>query len=307
MTQQLDNTSTRFMTVGEVAAILRVSTMTVYRLINGGQLPRAHRRPARDELDRYLDERRRVDTPFCRGAQAGAVFFLSVRTDRRVRGRRPRRAGAPGPRGPGDRPSPTESRRSPSGPGPGSCCGPFHTSAGGWSWPWSTPAWEGRRGVVVEVAGDRPEMVRGPGQRAALAGGRGAGRCGSPSWLTRPTLGRPPSTAGTSSPRPSPPSAGGNRPANWGPLSIQRRWSGWTSTKHRSKRAPTAAGGSAPEVTWVDRFGNAQLSASGALVFPLRYTEVTVVLGAGVARARRLAAGGRHLSTSWPGARGAGG
>ena len=61
MTQQLDNTSTRFMTVGEVAAILRVSTMTVYRLINAGQLPavRIGRsfRVREEELDRYLDER----------------------------------------------------------------------------------------------------------------------------------------------------------------------------------------------------------------------------------------------------------
>ena len=60
MTQQLDN-STRFMTVGEVAAILRVSTMTVYRLINAGQLPavRIGRsfRVREGELDRYLDER----------------------------------------------------------------------------------------------------------------------------------------------------------------------------------------------------------------------------------------------------------
>jgi excisionase family DNA binding protein len=61
MTQQLDNTSTRFLTVGEVAAILRVSTMTVYRLINAGQLPavRIGRsfRVREGELDRYLDER----------------------------------------------------------------------------------------------------------------------------------------------------------------------------------------------------------------------------------------------------------
>jgi excisionase family DNA binding protein len=60
MTQQLDNT-TRFMTVGEVAAILRVSTMTVYRLINAGQLPavRIGRsfRVREGELDHYLDER----------------------------------------------------------------------------------------------------------------------------------------------------------------------------------------------------------------------------------------------------------
>lgn len=40
------------------------------------------------------------------------------------------------------------------------------------------------------------------------------------------------------------------------------------------------------EVTWVDRFGNAQLSASGALV-PPSVTEVTVVLGAGVPRRLR--------------------
>ena len=61
MTQQLDNTGTRFMTVGEVAAILRVSNMTVYRLINAGQLPavRIGRsfRVREGELDHYLDER----------------------------------------------------------------------------------------------------------------------------------------------------------------------------------------------------------------------------------------------------------
>lgn len=39
MTQDLDSTATRFLTVGEVAAVLRVSNMTVYRLINAGQLP----------------------------------------------------------------------------------------------------------------------------------------------------------------------------------------------------------------------------------------------------------------------------
>lgn len=61
MAQQLDTTHTRFMTVGEVAAVLRVSTMTVYRLINAGQLPavRIGRsfRVREEELDRYLAER----------------------------------------------------------------------------------------------------------------------------------------------------------------------------------------------------------------------------------------------------------
>lgn len=61
MAQQLDSTHTRFMTVGEVAAVLRVSNMTVYRLINAGQLPavrigRSFRVPE-EELDRYLAER----------------------------------------------------------------------------------------------------------------------------------------------------------------------------------------------------------------------------------------------------------
>lgn len=61
MAQQIDNIQTRFMTVGEVAAVLRVSTMTVYRLINAGQLPavRIGRsfRVSEEELDRYLAER----------------------------------------------------------------------------------------------------------------------------------------------------------------------------------------------------------------------------------------------------------
>ncbi len=48
----------RFMTVAEVAEIMRVSTMTVYRLIKAGDL-RAVRvgrsyRLAEDEVDRYL-------------------------------------------------------------------------------------------------------------------------------------------------------------------------------------------------------------------------------------------------------------
>jgi excisionase family DNA binding protein len=39
MTQRVDTSQTRFLTVNEVAAVLRVSNMTVYRLINAGQLP----------------------------------------------------------------------------------------------------------------------------------------------------------------------------------------------------------------------------------------------------------------------------
>jgi excisionase family DNA binding protein len=48
----------RFVTVGEVAALLRVSTMTVYRLVQAGQLPavRVGRsyRIREEDVDRYL-------------------------------------------------------------------------------------------------------------------------------------------------------------------------------------------------------------------------------------------------------------
>lgn len=61
MAQQLDASQSLFMTVGEVASTLRVSSMTVYRLINGGELPavrigRSFRVRAGD-LDRYLADR----------------------------------------------------------------------------------------------------------------------------------------------------------------------------------------------------------------------------------------------------------
>ena len=51
----------RFLTVAEVAASLRVSTMTVYRLIKAGELSsvrvgRSYRIPE-GELDRYLANR----------------------------------------------------------------------------------------------------------------------------------------------------------------------------------------------------------------------------------------------------------
>lgn len=47
-----------FLTVAEVAAILRVSTMTVYRLIKAGNLPAVRigksYRVAEDDVDAYL-------------------------------------------------------------------------------------------------------------------------------------------------------------------------------------------------------------------------------------------------------------
>jgi excisionase family DNA binding protein len=55
------DTEARYLTVGEVAALLRVSTMTVYRLINSGALPalRIGRsfRLREEDLDHYLVER----------------------------------------------------------------------------------------------------------------------------------------------------------------------------------------------------------------------------------------------------------
>lgn len=61
MTQNFPTTQSRFMTVSEVATVLRVSNMTVYRLINAGQLPavRIGRsfRVLEDDLDRYLADR----------------------------------------------------------------------------------------------------------------------------------------------------------------------------------------------------------------------------------------------------------
>jgi excisionase family DNA binding protein len=51
----------RFVTVGEVAALLRVSNMTVYRLVQAGDLPavRVGRsyRIREEDVDRYLGAR----------------------------------------------------------------------------------------------------------------------------------------------------------------------------------------------------------------------------------------------------------
>ena len=54
----MGQTSTRFLTVMEVASLMRVSKMTVYRLLHSGELPglrvgRSFRVPA-DALETYL-------------------------------------------------------------------------------------------------------------------------------------------------------------------------------------------------------------------------------------------------------------
>ncbi len=52
---------TRFLTVGEVAEMLRVSTMTVYRLIRQGEIPAVRvgksYRLVKEDFDRYLADR----------------------------------------------------------------------------------------------------------------------------------------------------------------------------------------------------------------------------------------------------------
>lgn len=58
MSERPESWQSRFLTVGEVARTLRVSTMTVYRLINAGELEavRVGRsfRLREEEVDRYL-------------------------------------------------------------------------------------------------------------------------------------------------------------------------------------------------------------------------------------------------------------
>lgn len=61
MASDIESVYSRFMTVNEVAAVLRVSAMTVYRRINAGELPavRIGRsfRVRQQDLDRYLLQR----------------------------------------------------------------------------------------------------------------------------------------------------------------------------------------------------------------------------------------------------------
>jgi excisionase family DNA binding protein len=58
---QFEQAKARFLTVAEVASMLRVSNMTVYRLINGGELPAVRvgksYRVLEDDLDKYLASR----------------------------------------------------------------------------------------------------------------------------------------------------------------------------------------------------------------------------------------------------------
>ena len=57
----LNYAKSHFLTVGEVARLLRVSNMTVYRLINSGQLPAARvgksYRLREEDVDHYLAAR----------------------------------------------------------------------------------------------------------------------------------------------------------------------------------------------------------------------------------------------------------
>ena len=58
---QAQYATARFLTVAEVAKLLRVSSMTVYRLINAGELPAVRvgksYRLREDDVDRYLAAR----------------------------------------------------------------------------------------------------------------------------------------------------------------------------------------------------------------------------------------------------------
>ena len=57
----IDYSTAKFYTVAEVARVLRVSSMTVYRLINSGQLPAVRvgksYRLREEDVNRYLSER----------------------------------------------------------------------------------------------------------------------------------------------------------------------------------------------------------------------------------------------------------
>jgi len=56
--EELNDRQIRFLTVAEVATSLRVSTMTVYRLINAGELPAARIgrsfRVRTEDLERFV-------------------------------------------------------------------------------------------------------------------------------------------------------------------------------------------------------------------------------------------------------------
>ena len=58
---QPEHARASYLTVSEVAGVLRVSNMTVYRLINAGQMPAVRvgkaYRIREDDIDRYLADR----------------------------------------------------------------------------------------------------------------------------------------------------------------------------------------------------------------------------------------------------------
>ena len=58
---QAPNARARFLTVAEVASLLRVSNMTVYRLIQGGEMGAVRvgksSRIREDDIDKYLADR----------------------------------------------------------------------------------------------------------------------------------------------------------------------------------------------------------------------------------------------------------
>ena len=61
ITLAVQYTKSQFLTVAEVARVLRISNMTVYRLISSGQLPAVRvgksYRLREEDVDRYLAER----------------------------------------------------------------------------------------------------------------------------------------------------------------------------------------------------------------------------------------------------------
>lgn len=58
---QSQHAKARFLTVAEVAALMRVSNMTVYRLIQAGEIPAVRvgksYRLREDDIDKYLADR----------------------------------------------------------------------------------------------------------------------------------------------------------------------------------------------------------------------------------------------------------
>ncbi len=65
MSADRDLNAVRFLTVAEVASMMRVSKMTVYRLVHSGELPAVRVgersiRVDRREVERFLKENRRV-------------------------------------------------------------------------------------------------------------------------------------------------------------------------------------------------------------------------------------------------------